>query len=71
MGDTLRQLAVAMYKKWHAVFSASELPNASLLAGKYSLRWVSMIEGVDVMDEAFLQYDLDATEYTEEEELAD
>ena len=46
-------------------------PPAVSIAGRYSLRWVSLVPGVDILDENFLLYDLEMEEFTEMEEEED
>jgi chromodomain-helicase-DNA-binding protein 7 len=57
--DTLRQIAIHLYKQWHT-------PEH----GKYSLRWVTLIPNKDVTSVEFLTTDIDDSEFlpTEEEE---
>lgn len=67
MGDTLRQIAIHLYKQWHS----AQDPNAVPAPGRYTLRWVTLVPDVDILDESFLNYDLEAEEFTEIEEEED
>jgi len=47
-----------------------EITGASF-GGRYTLRWVSLVPGYDILDENFLLYDLESEEFTEIEEEED
>ena len=58
--DTLRQVAIHLYKQWQCSEPC-----------KYSLRWVSLISGLDVLSPEFFTIEIDATEFTPSEEEED
>lgn len=58
--DTLRQLAIHLYKQWQSTEDY-----------KYSLRWLTLIPSVDVMSPEFLTFDIDSTEFLKSEEEED
>lgn len=58
--DTLRGLAIHYYKQWH-----------SPEYGKYSLRWVTLIPGLDINSPDLLTTDIDSTDFTVSEEEED
>jgi len=66
IGDTLRQIAIHLYKQWH-----TECTRDSLDPGPFSLRWVTLVMDFDVMSPDFLLADFDKTPFTAEEEEQD
>ena len=58
--DTLRQQAIHYYKQWYT----EEY-------GKYSLRWVTLVSGVDVTSPDILTTDLDLNDFTKSDEEED
>lgn len=54
VGDTLRQVAIHLYKQWHqTLLTTGQKP------GPYTLRWVSLVPGVNNLSSDFLALDLD------------
>jgi len=54
IGDTLRQVAISLYKQWH-----QNLLTTGQKPGPYTLRWVSLVPGVNTLSSDFLSMDLD------------
>ena len=66
IGDTLRQMAIHLYKQWHA-----ECLRDGLDPGPLSLRWVTLVNDFDVMSVDFLTAEFDKVPFTAEEEEQD
>ena len=66
VGDTLREIAVHLYKLW---YKAAGEDYGDI--GPYSLRWVTLVPGHDVTSPEFLTSNVDASEFTAQEEEED
>lgn len=59
-GDSLRQVAIQLYKLWHQQ-QAEEFGETT---SKYTLYWVTIVPEYDVMSPDFLNADLDSLEFS-------
>ena len=66
IGQTLRQIAIHLYQKWH-----QNLLTTGLKPGPYTLRWVTFIPGVNTLSSDFLTADVDKKPFSRAEEEED